>query len=322
MNQSKLKVRTASIRDLGAVERLHESSGDRFTEAPPTARLWSLLSHTLSALVPLVQETMLYVAEDGGTLCGFVQASGRPSGINLPTATTLQVLNLLVAPECDQDTVAPLLIDHLCNQALSRGIHRLFVRLPFDHELVPWFRRQGFRQYATEHVLYSENENTGGEEAPQGLRPVRGRDAHALYNLYRKVTPLGVAQVESPNYREWRSLKGEPILRLSRDSAQESVVDRVEVVGWVALQRSSTDRPHTASFLALPESSLADELADYALAAIGSGPVWSSVRHYDAHMIDALRGRGFTTLLTQSLMVKELAVRIALPEKGLVPSFG
>jgi hypothetical protein len=39
-------------------------------------------------------------------------------------------------------------------------------------------------------------------------------------------------------------------------------------------------------------------------------------------MIDALRGRGFSVLLTQLLLVKELAVRVPVPEKGLVPSFG
>jgi hypothetical protein len=41
-------------------------------------------------------------------------------------------------------------------------------------------------------------------------------------------------------------------------------------------------------------------------------------------MIDALRGRGFNVLLTQLLLVRELALRAPKPvrEKGLVPSFG
>jgi hypothetical protein len=39
-------------------------------------------------------------------------------------------------------------------------------------------------------------------------------------------------------------------------------------------------------------------------------------------MIDALRGRGFSVLLTQLLLVKELAVRVPLREKGMVPSYG
>ena len=41
-------------------------------------------------------------------------------------------------------------------------------------------------------------------------------------------------------------------------------------------------------------------------------------------MTDALRGRVFNVLLTQLLLVRELAVRVSKPvrEKGLVPSFG
>jgi hypothetical protein len=39
-------------------------------------------------------------------------------------------------------------------------------------------------------------------------------------------------------------------------------------------------------------------------------------------MIEALRARGFSTLVNQSLMVKELALRVPAREKGMVPSFG
>jgi len=74
--------------------------------------------------------------------------------------------------------------------------------------------------------------------------------------------------------------------------------------------------------MALPERPLPDELADLGLALLGDteAPAWSSLRHYDSHMIDALRGRGFSVLLTQLLLVKELAVRVPVREKGLVPS--
>ena len=76
--------------------------------------------------------------------------------------------------------------------------------------------------------------------------------------------------------------------------------------------------------MVLPEPPLPDELADLGVALLNhvSTPVWSSLRHYDSHMIDALRGRGFSILLTQMLLVKELALRVPVAEKGLVPSFG
>jgi hypothetical protein len=102
------------------------------------------------------------------------------------------------------------------------------------------------------------------------------------------------------------------------------VVDQVELLGWIKAERSSGPRPNTLSFMVIPDSSLAGELADLGLSLLGDSdlPAWSSLRHYDSHMIDALRGRGFSVLLTQLLLVKELAVRVAVREKGLVPSFG
>jgi hypothetical protein len=311
-----VKVRPASIRDLGRVEELYRESGAQSGVAPPVARLWSLVSQTVSALLPLYLETLLYVAEEPGRLIGFIQASSRPAGINLPVATSLQVLNVCVAAGADADEVAPPLVEHLCNQALTRGVQRLFVRLPVDDPLTQIFRMQRFRQYATEHLLYAETPEPAPKPAANGFRSARGRDAALLYQLYRKVTPLGVAQVEAPTFREWRSLR--------HGADQEMVLERVELLGWFQLQRGSSTSPHTLSFLALPEDTVPDELTAQALSLLDgrAGPVWSSLRHYDSHMIDALRGRGFTTLLTQSLMVKELAVRVPLAEKGLVPSFG
>jgi hypothetical protein len=129
------------------------------------------------------------------------------------------------------------------------------------------------------------------------------------------VTPQGVSQVEAPTYRDWKQLRDD-------QKGQQHVVDRGELVAWSRVLRSSEpSRPHTLGFMALPEAGLADDVADHALSLTGGGPAWSSVRHYDSHMIDALRGRGFTNLLTQALLVKELALRERVREKGLVPSY-
>jgi GNAT superfamily N-acetyltransferase len=323
-----MKLRTAGLLDLARIEEMHRSADIRLSEAgPPAARLWSLLSSTLSALLPLTQETLIYVAEENGKIVGFIQASGEPLGFDLRRARVLQVLNLQVAEESDRDEVAPALVEHLCNQALERGALRLFVRLPDRDPLLPAFRLRGFRQYATEVVVYAEKPVARSDQFPEGLRPVRRGDNRMLYQLYRKVTPQGVSQLEAPTYREWRALHGgEWTGRLAARGSekQEHVVDRVELVGWVKAERSSGARPDTLNFLALPEGPLPGELADFGLSLLGGSeaPAWSSLRHYDSHMIDALRGRGFTVLLTQLLLVRELALRVPVPEKGLVPSFG
>jgi predicted N-acetyltransferase YhbS len=323
-----LKIRAAGLLDLARIEELHRSADVRLSEAePPAARLWSLLSSTLSALLPLSQETLIYVAEENGKVVGFIQASGQPLGLDLRGARVLQVLNLQVAEESDSDEVAPALVEHLSNQALEKGALRLFVRLPERDPLLPAFRLRGFRQYATEVVVYADKPVMRSEQFPEGVRAVKRGDNRMLYQLYRKVTPQGVSQLEAPTYREWRALHGgEWTGRLAARGSdkQEFVVDRVEVVGWVKAERSSGARPDTLNFMALPEGPLPGELADFGLSLVkgSEAPAWSSLRHYDSHMIDALRGRGFSMLLTQLLLVKELAVRVPVREKGLVPSFG
>jgi GNAT superfamily N-acetyltransferase len=320
-----MKIRAANIRDLGRIEQLYREGGEQMSEAVPPARLWSLLTYTLSALLPLAQETMIYVAEDGGRVIGFVQASSQPVGMDLPVARALQVLNLYVVPSADREEVAVQLVDHLCNQALPRGVNRIFVRLPLDDPLTPVFRFEGFRQYATEQVLYSEElQRRGGADSLAGLRQARGRDKRLLYQLYRKVTPMGVAQIEAPTYKDWRSLSADWTMRPGGTSSEELVVERTEIVAWLKVQLGATPRPHRLSFLTLPEDHLPDHVAQHALnlAAPRGGAAWSSLRHYDSPMLEALRQRGFSILLTQALMVKELAIRVPQREKALVPSFG
>lgn len=325
-----MKVRTAGLLDLARIEEMHRSSETRVTEiAPPAARLWSLLSSTLSALLPLSQETLMYVAEDKGKVAGFIQASGQPIGLDLRRARVLQVLNLQVADGYDVDEIAHALVQHLCNQALQRGALRLFVRVPERDPLLPAFRLQGFRQYATEVVVYADKPRQRSNDFPDSLRPFKRGDDRNLYQLYRKVTPQGVSQLEAPTYREWKALHPTEWtggLSAPTSDKQEHVVDRVEVVGWVRMQRGTGARPDTLQFMALPEHPLPGELADFGLSLLegSESPAWSSLRHYDSHMIDALRGRGFSVLLMQLLLVKELAVRMPKPvrEKGLVPTFG
>lgn len=311
-----MKVRAANLLDLGKIEALYQSSSKTLSAQPPPVRLWALVSHTLSALLPIYHESLLFVAEEDGRLCGFVQASGLGSNLGLPrNARALQVLNLAVAEGVDRDDVIPGLVELLAARALAAGVLRLLVRIPLDDPMTPAIRRQGFRQYATETVLFADFPRST-PAVPSGVRQTRGRDATMLYQLYRKVTPQGVSMVEAPSYRDWK---------MNRDlrGGDQHVVDRGELVAWSNVLRSGEAAlPHSLSFMVMPEQGLADDVADHAIAAAGTGPAWSSLRHYDSHIIEALRARGFSSLLTQALLVKELALQVPVAEKGLVPSFG
>ena len=139
-------VRTASFRDLGRIEEIQREGGGELSETATRGpvKLWALVSQTLSTILPaLYSETLLYVVEEDGQVVGFVQASNRPAAIGLAGATTLQVLNLCVDPRADADEAARMLIDHLVDQALERGVHRLFVRLPLEDPLTAMFRWSG-----------------------------------------------------------------------------------------------------------------------------------------------------------------------------------
>ncbi|HVB76662.1 MAG TPA: hypothetical protein VNI34_02450 [Candidatus Nitrosotalea sp.] len=310
-----MKVRAARLLDLAAIEQIHREAEARLSAVPPPARLWSVVSQTLSALLPLSQETLLYVAEEDGSLVGFVQASGQPVSLSVSAQNTVfQVLNLCVSGGRDEDAVAALLIEQLCEQTARRGVNRLFVRVRRDDGLLPCFLTQGFRQFATESVMYAESPRAAPAAPPDGLRAAKGRDLPQLYHLYRKVTPPSVAQLEAPTYRDWRPLQ--------IGTGRRELVERGEVVAWYRLVAGDETRPATVSVMCVPEAALVEELADHVTAAVQSGSSWCSLRHYDALMIDALRGRGFSILLHQVLLVRELRLREPVAEQRLVPSFG
>jgi hypothetical protein len=263
----------------------------------------------------LGQESLLYVAEEGGKVVGFIQASDRSGSLSLPAKVhTLQVLNLCIGPHADEEQVATQLIELLAYQAGERGAHRLLVRVPLDDPLLTIFRMHGFRQFATETVLLAEAATPQSAGGLAGARPWHGRDERRIYSLYRRVTPTEVASLEAPTYRDFRALR--------QGQGQQEVVERLELVAWWQLQRGSGARPDTLSFLAVPGAELAGGLADHSLRATGDRPVWTSLRHYDGALIDALRHRGFETLLDQALLVRDATVTSRAAEKGLVPSFG
>jgi GNAT superfamily N-acetyltransferase len=310
-----VRLRSASVLDVARIEQIHREAEDRVGTEPAPARLWSLVSQTLTALLPLAQDSLMYVAEVEGRVAGFIQASGRGVPLSLPSRpAALQVLNLCVARQANHQTIAPALLAHLVRQAGSRGIHQLFVRIPLDDPLLSVFRQQSFRQFATESVLFADGPSPATEAVPAGVRAYRGRDEPHVYNLYRRVTPPAVAQLEAPSYRSWRANR--------TPAGQQEVVEQVELVAWWSLQRGSQTRPHILSFLVQPEPALAAQLASRALQACSGQPAWSSLRHYDAPMIDALRRCGFSVLLRQGLLVRDSSVPELAAEQALVPSFG
>lgn len=333
-----LQVRPAQLKDLGAIETLYRNQVSE-AERPPlkkqfaSSRLWFLLNSTFASILPITSPAdHVYVMEDSRRrgVEGFVQAETAALG---PDAW--QILNLCLNPSLDRFQGGTALLDHLFNEGLKRGVTKFIVRVPVDDPIADLFRARGFTAYATEHALLSEGASPRPAPSMAGWRPMRRDDELGLYLLYVATTPKSVAAVEAANFAQWRRTFGigARSTRLPRRAGQPRfVVERVQVIACMSLIRGGGGRPHTLGLMAAAQpAELWPALVQRALAYVAEhqpGPVWCSLRHYDAGAIKLLQREGFEVIASQTLMVKELPVkvparmRVRIKEKRLVPQYG
>jgi ribosomal protein S18 acetylase RimI-like enzyme len=333
-----LKVRPAQLKDLAAIEALYRQQVREAERTPlkrqfASSRLWFLLNSTFSSILPITSTAdYVYVMEDSRrrSIQGFVQAETAALGPN-----AWQILNLCLSPDLDRFNNGTALLDHLFNEGLNRGVTKFVVRVPVDDPVAHLFRARGFTAYATEHALLSEGVEPRPAPALAGWRPMRRGDELGLYLLYCATTPKSVATVEAANFAEWRrsfavGLRG---ARMPRRAGQPRfVIERVQVVGWMSLVPGGGGRPHTLGLMAAGQpAELWPGLLQRSLAYVAqhhSGAVWCSLRHYDEAGIRLLRGEGFEVIASQTLMVRELPLkvparmRVRINEKRLVPQYG
>ena len=333
-----LKVRPAQLKDLAAIEALYRQQV-RETERTPlkrqfaSSRLWFLLNSTFSSILPITSTAdYVYVMEDSRrrSIQGFVQAETAALGPN-----AWQILNLCLSPDLDRFDDGTALLDHLFNEGLNRGVTKFVVRVPVDDPVADLFRARGFTAYATEHALLSETVAARPMPALGGWRAMRRDDELGLYLLYCATTPKSVAAVEAANFAQWRRSFGVGLrgARMPRRAGQPRfVVERVQVVGWMSLVPGGGGRPHSLGLMAAGQPpELWPALLQRSLAYVAQhhpGAVWCSLRHYDEVGIRLLRGEGFEVIASQTLMVRELPlkvparIRVRIKDKRLVPQYG
>jgi ribosomal protein S18 acetylase RimI-like enzyme len=333
-----LKVRPAQLKDLAAIEALYRQQVREAERTPlkrqfASTRLWFLLNSTFSSILPITSAAdYVYVMEDSRrhSIQGFVQAETAALG-----PTVWQILNLCLSPDLDRFNDGTALLDHLFNEGLNRGVTKFVVRVPVDDPVADLFRARGFTAYATEHALLSETVAPRPMPPLSGWRPMRREDELGLYLLYCATTPKSVASVEAANFAEWRrsfaaGLRGARIPR--RTGQPRFVVERVQVVGWMSLIPGGGGRPHTLGLMAVAQPvDLWPAVLQRSLAYVAQhhpGPVWCSLRHYDEAGIRLLRAEGFEVIASQTLMVRELPLkvpvrmRVRIKDKRLVPQYG
>ena len=333
-----LRVRPAQLKDLGSIESLYRQQVLK-TEASPlkrqfaSSRLWFLLNSTFASILPITSPAdHVYVMEDTRrrSIQGFIQAETSALG-----PTVWQILNLCMNPDLDRFQGGTVLLDHLFNEGLARGVTKFIVRVPVDDPVADLFRARAFTPYATEHALLSESLSSRPAPPLPGWRAMRRSDELGLYLLYCATTPKPVAAVEAVNFAEWRRGfgLGPRGAHLARRAGQPRfVVERVQVIGWMSLIPGGGGRPHTLSLMAASQPpDLWPALVQRSLSYVAGqhpGPVWCSLRHYDEVGIRLLQREGFEVIASQTLMVRELPLkvparmRVRIREKRLVPQYG
>jgi L-amino acid N-acyltransferase YncA len=342
-----VEIRSAQVTDLASIDQIYNEglttalAGEGATHP---IRLWQMVTRTISSLLPLsIPTDMLYVLEEQGKVMGFIQAESLSSSDN-PVARNaveaVRVLNLSLSSELS-GTAGGALIDHLCGEALSRGVTRIYVRIPDGHAVAESFKAHGFVRYANDRVFFRDMARppAAAGDVP-GLRAARRKDALSLFTLYLATTPKAVSQVEAPDFEQWRALHvtdrmSELMPRLGRRTSRSLVVERgSQIVGWLGVEPGPPSRPHTISMMANADASPKGELQELLLARalhdLGAHPgaVWCNVRNYDTMTTRVLQDAGFDALAGQDLLVRELRVKVAArarvpkKEKALAPVFG
>jgi hypothetical protein len=338
-----VQIRSAQVTDLGRIDQIYSEGlqmalrGDGATHP---IRLWQMVTRTLSSLLPLsTPSEMLYVLEDNDRVMGFIQGETLSSTDN-PVARgaveAIRVLNLSLSPELS-GTAGGALIDHLCGEALARGIGRIYVRIPDGHPVAESFKAHGFTRYASDRVFYRpEPDDPPAQPVVEGLRQARRKDVLGLFTLYLAATPKAVSQVEAPDFDQWRAVHiSDWMQRFGRRSARSLVVQRGgELVGWLGVEPGPPGRPNTISMMARGDFSPKGELQGLLLAQAlhdlegHPGAVWCNVRNYDTVTTRVLQDAGFELLAGQDLLVREMRVKVAAAarqrkkDKALAPVFG
>ncbi len=247
---------------------------------------------------------------------GFAQARlrrGRPEA---------DVAFLAPALDADADAVSVwyrLLAE--CAQALgARGVQRLFAQVPPGNATEQVFATCGFNAYTREDI-YRLNFWPAGLRPSKILRRQRLRDGWNLLRLYAQLTPRSVQLAEGMLSAEgqggklgdwWDQTRGAGFI-LDAES---------ELAGAVRVQRGSA--AYWLRFWLHPQAqAYSDTLLQGALALLWAAPhrpIYCSVRDYESGMRAPLEAFGFQHLLTRSLLVKHLTVRVQEPAFRLLPA--
>ncbi len=249
------------------------------------------------------------------------------------------------------------LVQRLLRDASKRGGLRFHVACSDETDNVELFMQAGFTRYGEESLLYRSPAQAPIEPVSAsdargfGIRPAVPLDALVLDRLYRRATPAPVARLEDYRQYDWERQGNHwrvprsaltPILRFAdlEGFVQEATSGKSdgELLAFCQIGVSKADQPHYIRVISLPDHDPSDLIA-FGLSAIADRTrsrrtdltarwqrlsstdergVVSAVRTYEAPLDRRFEENGFTDVAQVSLLMKEVAERVAKP--ALVPA--
>lgn len=279
-------------------------SWDRLT-AESVARI------SLTALLQqwLILDSNRYTAMcmKGQTLLGLASAKKRYG------RTAWEVDYLLVcAPAAQKQAIGLELLNNISQEAITKGVERIFIRLPEDG---PWLEpvpQVGFRPYAKERLYrlsaVDNGEPTGRSTPPYLLRPQTRADQQPLFQVFSSIVPEGVKTAEGLTLRQWRD---------SREGGWEGLGKRQLVcekdgipVGWLSFRIDG----RTAQFrlMAHPEErECLKFMLGYCLTRLkDKAPLLSLAPEYHYSLGQILLENGFEDISQFTTLFKQLVVPV------------
>jgi len=330
----------------------HDGDGAMLTLGLPVGSshvgVFTLFRLPLGALLP---GDLLFVYEERGQIQGLARV--EHDGVRDEwTIVELDAIDQGLAGD-----VRYRLVQRVLRDASKRGGLRFHVACSDEGDNVELFMQAGFARYGEENLLFRApdqapiNSVSTSAARDSGIRPAVPLDALALDRLYRRATPAPVARLEDYRQHDWERQGNHwrvprsaltPILRFAdvEGFVQEATGGKSdgELLAFCQIGTSKADQPHYIRVISLPEHDPSDLIAfglsliaertrsrwsDFTSrvqrqSAIDERGVVSAVRTYESPLDRRFEEYGFTNTATVSLLMKEVAERVA--KQALIPA--
>ncbi|MCL5958845.1 MAG: hypothetical protein M1358_05915 [Chloroflexi bacterium] len=174
---------------------LYNEALTRPGDKPAPSSMKGFLSRSLG-IDPRCQS---WVKIQNGHIQGLVSVKAR-------LGTDIWDIEHIVALPEETELTFETLLRHVSIAASEEGVQKIFLRSVLEDPITTAAKQAGFFQYAVERIHYLPSFHSTSPSLV--LRPRRGSDHHAIFQLYCSVVPHVVRQVEGITLQEWRWTEG------------------------------------------------------------------------------------------------------------------